>query len=488
MPCKVCKTTLIFLDKDPSCPKCEKLSVVPYEDSLKISEYLISVFQKKFLKLVKNAKKRQLLANVFWYRERHVRRIYTSYTHIDVTQLLACNLLLRRLIQMDDFLEHEEINEEKIVDIIKLYTDLTQFEEDQVRLEAGNWSMLKLKKYDINNLEKMAFDAVVVCPNEKYDRVMKAFAKHNIMPQKKAEPIMKEWAKQLQEPIVPGSNRCKTSKETISRFYELISEFYTAFFRSRIYTEAFGLPSDYKISIDPIELQRFVGCYPMTESGLSYREFVDFRAELISKFGGRYKQFLKYFVISEENPATPLFLRLDDNVLISQAFTELFSYVLHAIINRDLFDAETEKLSKKFESQIVKNHFEKIGYKYIPNYVVKNKMEIDGIAISKANVFVIEVKGWKSRKLIEEKTSKDILLRDIKHAIEGLHLDYNSGKLKTKVSLPKKVKWVNENRKKFDISDSAEIKGMLVINDEPIISEYNDCTVKFVNDFETNSL
>lgn len=124
----------------------------------------------------------------------------------------------------------------------------------------------------------------------------------------------------------------------------------------------------------------------------------------------------------------------------------------------------------------------------IADYYIKlfNKMEIDGIAISNSEVFVIEVKGWKSRRFIEEKTTREQLDRDIKNAIDGIHISHNTGKIKQKVPLSKKVEWVIKNKQLLKINPSTHITGLLVINEPPTISEYKSCKVQFIDDFEFN--
>lgn len=496
MPCKNCGTKIIYLDEDsPECPKCRQFAVVPYEDSLKIIDHYIRKLQNIFLDELRKYHKDHILTNVFWQREKQIRKIHEKYSTINIARLLSCNLLLRRVIKLDNFLNQKIIDEQKIEQIIETYAELANFEEDRTRLEAGNWTMLAMVKYDLDNLDKLPLmDSVVVCPNEDYKRVMRIFAKHNVMPQKTADEKMKIWEPQFVSPV-PGSKKSMTSKETIERFYELISNFYVAFFRSKIYSEAFELSKIEKITIDPLELKTIATLYLVHNELQTATKYSDFQATLISKLGGRFREFLENFVMSEENPnANPLFLRVKnpqagenaDLVLISQAFTEFFSYPLHAILNRDVFDMEVEKRSKIFESEIVKKDFEPKGYRYIPNYKVKNKMEIDGIAISDSLVYVIEVKGWKSKKLLEEKTAKEISKKEIRNAIDGIHYDYDTGTIKKKRSLPEKVTWVSNNRQRFKILPSSNIQGMLVINEEPVLSEYNGCQVKFVNDFEFN--
>lgn len=362
---------------------------------------------------------------------------------------------------------------------------MIKFEEDKSKLLAETWNMVKLFPYDINHLEKMPLTgSIIVCPNEKYDRIMNNFEKHGLLNEKTAQEKMKEYSNQ---PIhsVYGSNKSHTSRETISRFYELISMFYVAFFRSKVYIEAFGLPNE-KIGITPIELKQIITSFPIHNEGVSCVKVDEIRNVAKGVIGGRVEQLFKNFVLSPNNlSATPLLLQLDSEyVLLSQAFTELYSYPLHAIINKNEFDQETIKRSKIFESTIVKENFEKKGFNYKPNYVVKNKMEIDGIAISDSIVYVIEVKGWGSKKLIEETSSRGILEKEIKNAIDGIHIHVNTGKTKRGVSLPKKVSWVSNNKKRLKIKESAEVKGVLVINEPPPFTQYSGCDISFVDDFE----
>jgi len=486
MPCKTCGNKLIYIDDDPNCPTCEQLSVVPYNDSIVIADFLIKKIGILFFNAIKNAKKRQILANVFWAREKQIRNFTRKHSLLKITRLVSCNLLLRRLIQFNGFLEKEDINEGKIEDVIEIYEALVAWEENKIGLKSENFIMLKFKKYDLSNLERLRFDDIQVCPNEDYNRILKTMAKHNVMPEKKAQEKMEEWSKIQIPPSKPGSNRSKTSKETIIRFYDLISEFYIAFFRNHLYTEAFGFPDKKKIVIDPMDLKIFATSYPISD-GLSYREFHDFRAELILKFGGKFKRFLDNFVLSENNLSViPLFLQLDNIVFISQSYCQFFSYVLHAVLNKGLFDDETEKRSRKFEAEIVKGKFLQLGAKkYHPPKNIKNKMEIDGIAIFGSITYVIEVKGWGVRRLIEEKTSKTILLRDIKNSVDGLK--YNDVTKTTKrkgPSLPKKIQWIDRNRKRFMIPDSSHLQGILILSEESPISEYKNCLIQYIENLD----
>src|SRR5205807_1345471 len=142
MTCKTCNSMLIYIDDSIHCSTCEKLKVVPFEDSLKIMDYYIVKFQNIFFNEVRKYNKTHILTNIFWQREKQIRKNYEEYSTIDIARLVACNLLLRRIIKQNDFLNQEIIKEEKIEQIIETYSELTRFEEDRIRLEAKNWTML----------------------------------------------------------------------------------------------------------------------------------------------------------------------------------------------------------------------------------------------------------------------------------------------------------------------------------------------------------
>ena len=99
---------------------------------------------------------------------------------------------------------------------------------------------------------------------------------------------------------------------------------------------------------------------------------------------------------------------------------------------------------------------------------------------------MIEVKGWKAKDLIQDSHAREILEEEIRNAIDGLSFTRNSGNTKSKVPLPQKVEWVKSQRNKLGISEEADIIGMLVINREPVISEYKGCIIRCIDDFEFN--
>ena len=485
MPCPKCNTNMIYIAGYPTCPKCEHVQLVPCADALKMYDYLSQKYHGLILEKIQQGKKQQIIFYVFRYREKLIREFTRKYSTLNIVRLYACSLLIRQLIEHNKFLEQKEWSESDLEQLIDYYEIYVRCEENRSMLQTGTMNMIRWSKYDLNQLEELSFKDVPLFPNEQYNRIISTFYKYNIMDADEANAKLEDWKKDV-IPVKFGSKKIHSARETITRFYEFISTLYVAFFRTRLSVLAFGSFDTKNITITPLQLKRFVSLFPIQDDKLDTFKIDQFFNNVRLVFENKVNQFFSNFVISEENPnAYPLFLQIGDTVLMSQAFTELYCYLLHAIIDKKLFDQETEKRSKIFESKIVTEYFQKRGYHYISNYTVKNKLEIDGIAISDSKVYVIEVKGWGSKKLLEESSSQKILTREIKDAIDGKHFVHASNKNKRRVSLPKKVTWVTKNRSKFKIQQNVPIRGLLIINEAPTINKYNGCKIKFVNDFES---
>ncbi len=483
MPCTICNSKIIYLNDIPTCPSCKHLSIVPYDEALQIADFNIKIFKNKFSELIREFDKNDLLLNVFWVREKEIIKFNEVYSTLNLPRLRTTSLLLRRIIYWNNFLNKQKVSENYLEQIIRSYIAIADAEEDRIKLEAKTYTMINLKKYDINNLESLSqINGFITCPNENYGRVMQAFAKHNIMSQQVADKKLKEWSKDF-IPSKFGSNKLKTSKETIETFYELISTLYTAFLRNKVCKEAFQITNE-TLFLNPIDIKKLLGRYIISHENLTKIDYKLFKEDLIMIFKSNYHKIISYFVLSEDNPtAMPIFIRIDDTIYVSQAFGELYCYFLHAIINKDEFDNETNLRSKIYEEKMIRKYFEEKGFTYYNSFQIKNKMEIDGIATSESHAYVIEAKGWGSQKLIEEKSSQDILTREIKNAIDGIHVHQKTKKLRIKVPMIKKIEWVSSNRELFKIKKDVIIKGILVINEPPTITNYNNCDVVFIDDF-----
>jgi hypothetical protein len=110
LPCGKCGSKRLYFFDDPLCPTCDKLAIIPTTDALAIINHFINTYRKTFLEEVRDFNKNELLSLVFWEREKIIRQFYTNYTPIDQQGLATCNLLLKRVIRMNDFLETRSIS------------------------------------------------------------------------------------------------------------------------------------------------------------------------------------------------------------------------------------------------------------------------------------------------------------------------------------------------------------------------------------------
>jgi hypothetical protein len=220
MPCKVCSHLLLRIEDDElTCPKCESLRVVPYEDSLKITDHFISYLNQLIENELKKYSRLSVITNAFWEREKVIRNFQEHNTAINLELLLSCNLLIRRLFKLKWIQYKEETTSEKIQELINTYGTFSRVEEFRRRLEAETWSLLYMKKYNLTDLNSLSLNDVYFCPNENYDRVTQTLSKHNIMSEEKAEEKMKVW-KQDFIPSGKKFSRYLSPRETISIFYE----------------------------------------------------------------------------------------------------------------------------------------------------------------------------------------------------------------------------------------------------------------------------
>jgi hypothetical protein len=484
VPCGKCGSKIFYLYDDPLCQTCDKLRIVPNNDALTIINNFIDKYRTLLFGEIRHFNKNELLSLVFWEREKIIRDFYINYTPIDQEGLATCNLLLKRVIRMNDFINDRQISDPN--SIVEAYRTIVRLEYILEQVKVGNIALLLTATYDINNLMDLAIRDVIYCETEEYQKIKKIMEKFNVMPEEKAIKKMDTWRSELGH-IIPGSKKSNNASETITRFFETISMWYTGLFSNKLYRSAFGLAQREEITIKPFSLKIFATSYEARANEVTRTTYPHFLQQSKKYFEKDSDQIIRHFVLSEEHPdANPLFLRLGDSVLVSPHFTEFFSYVLHAILDRDIFEKEVEKRSRVFESDIVRQEFEKQGFRYLPNQGIKNKMEIDGIAVSNLKAYVIEVKGWKAKDLIQDSYTREILEEEIRNAIDGLSFTRDSRNTRKKVPLPQKVEWVKSHRGNLGISENADIIGMLVINREPVISEYKGCIIRYVDDFEFN--
>lgn len=192
-------------------------------------------------------------------------------------------------------------------------------------------------------------------------------------------------------------------------------------------------------------------------------------------------------VSNKANNIFPLFIEIKagshNQIIISHRFAYVVYTILHAIITKDLFDRETERLSLKFETQDVKDEFEKQGFSYTPN-IQDKKLQIDGIAKKEKTCYVVECKSYSFPSLIEEEIRELQKIRDLKGIIDGVkYTTKNKVTIKEEiVSLHEKIKFVEDNKISLGINKVQKIGGLIIVRDYPPISEYKNIKILSINE------
>ena len=137
----------------------------------------------------------------------------------------------------------------------------------------------------------------------------------------------------------------------------------------------------------------------------------------------------------------------------------------------------------------MKEIFEKNNFQYIPNITDKKdpSLEIDGIAIKQSKCYVVECKGWRLGKFVDEKQNRDQIIRDLKGIVIGEKYTTKNQSLmiEKKPSLKKKVDYIKNNQQKFIYNNSPiEIIGLIVTIGYPPIREFNGIKMISIEEIE----
>jgi len=216
----------------------------------------------------------------------------------------------------------------------------------------------------------------------------------------------------------------------------------------------------------------------------------EFQNRLAQVFKDKADQAKSVLLFSEDNTATfPLFVLLEDHVLISHRTAYLIYLLLHPIILKDHFDTETLRISKELEANRTKEAFERAGFKYVSDVRDRPKtptLQIDGLAGKTGVLYVVEVKGWGLTPFYEHKKRHEYLTRDLKGVIDGVEYTTRNGKLtcRTKPSLLEKIEYARGKMQEhgFDPTIHRSVKGVVVIEDFPPMDQYKGIRIVGLRD------
>lgn len=479
MPCQKCGSIVIRFGVSNICPYCNSVPLLNRRKAILELYANDQAIESAFSIILKNyLDKYKLLIKLCWQRESFSRSFFQKYQAFDTNEFLSSNLLILRTMKEARFKGKKTINDAEIEIIVSAFKRIIESKESRLLLMHGLAEAFQL------------YDKIRVLYNEHYFSILSTYEDNDIMEQSKAKEKIKEYLPSLLS-IISEKKQTRSSKspeEFVKKFYAVINQFYCCFMRNEIYDEVFGLLRKYKeININPQKLMTLVNSYPMNEGSLYHTSLSEFIARAKKFLEIDVRKIRELLIFSESNTQTfPIFLAVNGRVYISHRTTFLIFILLHAIIYKDLFDEETEKRSKEFEKEEVKNTFEGIGWAYYPNKTDKKNasLEIDGIATFKRKMVVIECKGWKLRPFYEYKQRQDQLLRDIKGIVDGVK--YTELKPRKIPSILEKTDFVKANMDiwGFDRKDFDEIEGLIILRGFPPISKYKSVHVLSVKDIE----
>lgn len=492
MPCKVCGAKLVFLGQwpgTPQCPNCDKLRIVTRPLAVEISRKRLGYLDDLLLKYMRQFDKNLLIAHIVWAREKFARSFFKEYRFLEMGKFVSYSLLIRKLMAEKSFsgkLVADQGNTQQLIDTFAHYIDHLV---DHIYLRDGFSELFAKAQFDPNSItpQEMLSNFVVV-PNESFLPVHRTAANNEIYDEaagkRKFEEYRRERELLKENPTLIGPVEYSPIS-LITKHYPFLNTLYSGLLKNEIYAQqTFDFANYEKAHIVPSQVMDIVKDFPVNEDRPTVVDGALLRVQLDKVFDGNLIEIERIFVFTEENQGTfPLFVELDDRVLIPQVTTYLIFLLLHPILHRELFRAETERRSKELESVKVKEAFEKAGFRYYPNLTdkVHASLEIDGIATRKREMYVIEVKGWGINTYFEQKERQAWLIRDIQGIVDGWKFSTIDGieRKVQKVSLLEKIEFAKQNMTRWGLNpnDYDSVTGVIVIKDYPPIGEYKGVKV-----------
>jgi hypothetical protein len=421
--------------------------------------------------ITKNLDKKKLILKLCWERERFSRSFFQKYQALETNQFLASNLLILRLMKDQSFSGQKSVTDEEAKAIVDGYQRLIESKETRFLIEQSLAEPLQL------------YDKIHALYNENYFPILSTYEDNDVWEQQKVDAKIAEYSVLLNLILSrkPKIEANYSPTGFIKQYYQTLTQFYCCFMRNELYEAVFGLLKKFSTAqISPRELLILVSSYDINKDTLyhtSISEFIKRAQKHLRLDAHKVKELL---IFSEKNTQVfPLFLEINGRVYISHGTTYLIYILLHAITYKKLLDKETEKRSKEFEKQEVKQNFQNIGWTYLTNKIDKKKssLEIDGITFFGRRLLIIECKGWTLKPFYEYKKLQTYILRDIKGIVDGKK--YTADKPKKVPSLIEKIEFVKNNLSMFDLNknDFDDINGLIVLRTFPPISEYKGINI-----------
>jgi hypothetical protein len=496
MPCNKCGRTLMLYDDLKLCSKCDCLAVLDTISAINISERVCDYLTKLFYERLKEWNSFHLITYCVVKREQVSREFYKKYSLFPTGELSMYTLLADRVLKNSynsGGKRIDETNEHEVRRLVDTFDKLLNFENTVLHLKNCDMNVLITQSIDVDSITPQeAIRKCIFVSNEKHETLFRTYSINDIYSKTEGEKKIEEWSKLDDDYPSVRKIEILTPRNFIRKHFQILNNLYVLFMKDYAAFEVFGRLKRYKeLTNEPRQFYHF------------FNEFVNFGDDVhtispIEVFMARAK---KYFSVSEDkikeiliysesnSNAFPLFIGFRENskdmVVNSRAFCSFIYTLLHIFITRVDFDIVTQERSLDFEKQIVKERFEKNGYKYLSNETFKKELEIDGIAYKNNICYIIECKCWRLPHLIEEKNKRDEIIRDLKGIVLGEKYTTKDGKLTVnpRPSLVKKIEHVKLYCSKYlGSSNITDFKGLIVIPSYPPITNFQNIDIISLND------
>ena len=485
MPCSRCQSPAIPIGGRLACPRCEGIELVPAADAARTLKALARRARRTLVASMGRYGRREVLRAVFKKREMVARALPFDLRPMDVRTILGCTAALKMLGSEEIGPGGRSADPALLLGLAQGLGSMLLRLEKIPDLEAGTYNLLRREKYSLSDFMSDDSGAFPLYPNERHVSAFGARSDLGMITQSQAA----WWAPPPPPPgggirAALGTKKLLTVEETVGAYYHLAYMLADVFFGTPV-RRKYGAPPGWdRLTIKPLELKKFVSSFGYDKGSITVRDAGRFEALARSAFGDKHPDFERHFVMSGGCPgAFPLFMRIGGRVHVSQFFGELYSCALLTVMHRAEFDRETQRRSRKYESEVVPAYFRSRGYAYHADQGVKNTLQIDGIAVSPRDAYVVEAKYWNPRKFLGGVGRYGAHDDTVRGSIEGSRYDRDTKTWKKRgVALADKAEWVEKNRGRYGICPGTPVKQALVTNTHPVAREYKGCEIIHVQD------
>lgn len=489
------------------CPVCNDISFVSKEMSIKLLEREYEYIDKFLIDKIKRFNKSNLLFGLLVYREVLTSEFLVENPSINLNDLLSSILLLKKVMIHYKYPENMEVDikEEDIEELFSYCNHLVDIKTNQFIIEEEFGYFSAKEYFNFINIEPSELSSKLdLFHNEDWLTVIESFDQIFIKTSEAAQDYLEEHKEEYNKNTYKMGSRVSTPEGYIHILYPTFQSFKFGLTKNRLFAETFEFEymEDKKVLIESFsKLTEYsdLSCGKLTV--LSVENFKRYLNDTFKELNQ--DKLYKDLVFKYDNQHVfPLFIELEDftikttthtvkchsSIVTSLSFLNIIKLFYYPIYYKELYKAETDRLSNLFEKSIVPGEFYKMGFNVRVNIEKKNTLEIDSIAWNSNILYVVETKLWDINWYFEHRRAHIQRERDLKGIVDGY--EYSYGRAERIPSLTSKIDYVKDNlteilskyaeTQMFPDHDTTwnncdkDIIGLIVTKSFPPIKNYKD--------------